>query len=56
MLRSLGTFPIKKYELLSRAHIILVPAVRAGWGLFVTEANVLGRPAIGYDVHGLETQ
>lgn len=43
----------KKYELLSRAHIILVPAVREGWGLIVTEANAMGTPAIGYDVHGL---
>jgi glycosyltransferase involved in cell wall biosynthesis len=43
----------KKYELLSRAHIIVVPAVREGWGLIVTEANAMGTPAIGYDVHGL---
>src|SRR5919107_3651321 len=42
-----------KYELLSRAHIILVPAVREGWGLVVTEANAMGTPAIGYDVPGL---
>jgi glycosyltransferase involved in cell wall biosynthesis len=43
----------QKYDLLSRAHIILVPAVREGWGLVVTEANAMGTPAIGYDVHGL---
>lgn len=43
----------KKYELLSRAHIVIVPAVREGWGLIVTEANAMGTPAIGYDVHGL---
>ena len=43
----------RKYELLSRAHIIIVPAVREGWGLIVTEANAMGTPAIGYDVHGL---
>jgi glycosyltransferase involved in cell wall biosynthesis len=43
----------KKYKLLSRAHIILTPAVREGWGLIVTEANAMGTPAIGYDVHGL---
>jgi glycosyltransferase involved in cell wall biosynthesis len=42
-----------KYDLLSRAHIILVPAVREGWGLVVTEANAMGTPAIGYNVHGL---
>ena len=43
----------KKYELLSRAHIILVPGVREGWGQIVTEANAMGTPAIGYDVPGL---
>jgi glycosyltransferase involved in cell wall biosynthesis len=43
----------KKYELLSRAHIILVPGVREGWGLIVTEANAMGTTAIGYDVPGL---
>ena len=43
----------KKYDLLSRAHIIFVPAVREGWGLVVTEANAMGTPAIGYNVHGI---
>lgn len=43
----------EKYDLLSRAHIILVPAVREGWGLVVTEANAMGTPAIGYDVPGI---
>jgi glycosyltransferase involved in cell wall biosynthesis len=43
----------RKYELLSRAHILLVPAVREGWGLIVTEANAMGTPAIGYNVPGL---
>ncbi|MEL4304537.1 glycosyltransferase family 4 protein [Methanococcoides sp. LMO-2] len=43
----------KKYELMSRAHAILVPGVREGWGLIVTEANAMGTPAIGYNIHGL---
>lgn len=43
----------RKAELLSRAHLLLFPAVREGWGLVVTEANACGTPAIGYDVHGL---
>lgn len=43
----------EKYDLLGRAHVILVPAVREGWGLVVTEANAMGTPAIGYDVPGL---
>jgi glycosyltransferase involved in cell wall biosynthesis len=43
----------RKLELMSKAHAILVPGVREGWGLVVTEANAMGTPAIGYDVHGL---
>jgi len=43
----------KKLKFLSRAHAILVPGVREGWGLVVTEANAMGTPAIAYDVHGL---
>jgi len=43
----------QKYDLLRRAHVILVPSVREGWGLVVTEANAMGTPAIAYDVHGL---
>lgn len=42
-----------KLELMSRAHLLLVPGVREGWGLVVTEANAMGTPAIAYDVHGL---
>jgi glycosyltransferase involved in cell wall biosynthesis len=42
-----------KYRLLSRAHLLLVPGVREGWGLVVTEANAMGTPAVAYDVHGL---
>ena len=30
----------KKYDLLSRAHVILVPAVGEGWGLIVTIPSV----------------
>lgn len=43
----------KKYELLSRSHCILVPGVREGWGMVVTEANAWGTPAVGYNIHGL---
>jgi glycosyltransferase involved in cell wall biosynthesis len=42
-----------KYQLLSKAHLILVPAVREGWGLVVTESNAMGTPAIAYNVPGL---
>jgi len=42
-----------KYELLRKAHLLLVPSVREGWGLVVTEANAMGTPAIAYDAPGL---
>ncbi len=43
----------EKIELMKRAHVILVPGIREGWGRVVIEANALGTPAIGYDVPGL---
>ena len=43
----------EKYDLLSRAHVVLVPSIREGWGLVVTESNAMGTPVIAYDVHGL---
>ncbi len=43
----------QKLELMSRAHVLLVPGVREGWGLVVTEANAMGTPAVAYDVPGL---
>ena len=42
-----------KYELLSKAHITLVPATHEGWGLVVTESNSVGTPVVAYDVPGL---
>jgi glycosyltransferase involved in cell wall biosynthesis len=42
----------KKVELIRRAHLLLCPAVREGWGLTITEASALGTPAIGYQVPG----
>lgn len=43
----------QKFDLLSRAHIVLMPSVREGWGLVVTESNAMGAPVIGYNVAGL---
>jgi len=43
----------RKFEVLRRAHLLLFPAVREGWGLTVLEANSQGTPAVGYDVPGL---
>jgi glycosyltransferase involved in cell wall biosynthesis len=41
-----------KLELMGRAHALLVPGIREGWGLAITEANACGTPAIGYDIIG----
>jgi len=43
-----------KFNLLSKAHLILIPAVREGWGLIVIEANASGTPAVAYNVPGLK--
>jgi glycosyltransferase involved in cell wall biosynthesis len=43
----------KKFELLARAHILINPSIHEGWGLVNIEANSLGTPVVGYNVHGL---
>jgi glycosyltransferase involved in cell wall biosynthesis len=43
----------RKFELMSKAHFLLAPSVKEGWGLIVPEAGLVGVPAIGYDVHGI---
>lgn len=43
----------KKYELLSKAHILIHTSVKEGWGMNILEANSCGTPAVGYDVAGL---
>jgi glycosyltransferase involved in cell wall biosynthesis len=42
-----------KYQLLGKAHIVLVPSTREGWGLIVTEANSVGTPVVAYNVPGI---
>jgi glycosyltransferase involved in cell wall biosynthesis len=42
-----------KYELLRKAHLVLMPSVREGWGLVVTEANAMATPVVAYNVPGL---
>ncbi len=42
-----------KFELLSRAHVLVNPSTREGWGLVIIEAASVGTPAVGYDVPGL---
>lgn len=43
----------KKVELLQRAHILINPSIREGWGLTVIEGARLGTPTAAYDVPGL---
>src|SRR3989338_5593282 len=43
----------KKFELLARAHILINPSVREGWGLVNIEANAMGTPVIAYRSPGL---
>lgn len=44
----------KKFELLARAHILLMPSAYEGWGLVVVEAASQGTPAIGYRTAGVQ--
>jgi glycosyltransferase involved in cell wall biosynthesis len=43
----------EKFRLLARAHVLLVPGVREGFGINVIEAASQGTPAVGYDIPGL---
>jgi glycosyltransferase involved in cell wall biosynthesis len=44
----------RKFELMSRAHLLLHASVKEGWGLVVLEAASVGTPAIVYNVAGLK--
>lgn len=43
----------KKFELLSRAHVLINPSIREGWGFVVIEAASVGTPTVAYNVPGL---
>lgn len=43
----------KKLELLSRAHVLLFPSIREGWGIPVTEAGCVGTSCIAFDSPGI---
>lgn len=43
----------EKFDILSKSHLVLVPAIREGWGLVVVESNAMGVPVIAYKVPGL---
>ncbi|MEX2007744.1 MAG: glycosyltransferase family 4 protein [Candidatus Levyibacteriota bacterium] len=43
----------KKFELISRSHVLVVPSTKEGFGLTVPEAGIVGTPAVAYNVGGL---
>lgn len=43
----------KKFEFMARAHVLIAPSMKEGWGLTVPEAGSMGTPAVGYNVEGL---
>lgn len=43
----------KKFELLSKSHLLLNPSSREGWGLVNIEANSVGVPVVSYRSAGL---
>jgi glycosyltransferase involved in cell wall biosynthesis len=38
----------RKFELLSRSHLLLVPSAHEGWGLVVSEAAFVGTPTVAF--------
>ena len=43
----------QKFKLLSKAHLLVNPSVREGWGLVNIEANSVGIPVVAYRSPGL---
>lgn len=43
----------EKFELMARAHVLIAPSVKEGFGLTIPEAGFVGTPAVGYNVLGL---
>lgn len=43
----------KKFELMSKAHVLINPSVKEGWGLVNIEANAMGTPVVAYKLPGL---
>src|SRR3989344_2743543 len=43
----------QKFELLSKAHVLVNPSVHEGWGLVNIEANGMGTPVVAYKSPGL---
>ena len=43
----------EKFDRLARAHVLVNPSVREGWGLVNIEANAVGTPVVAYRSQGL---
>lgn len=43
----------KKFELLARAHLLIHPSLREGFGLTIPEAGYVGTPVVAYNSPGL---
>lgn len=43
----------EKFELLAKAHLLVNPSIREGWGLVNIEANSMGTPVVAYKSPGL---
>lgn len=43
----------EKFEALQKAHMLLAPSIKEGFGLTVPEAGLVGTPTIAYNVEGL---
>lgn len=44
----------KKLELMGRAHVLIHPSMKEGFGLTIPEAGSVGTPAVAYNVKGLK--
>lgn len=43
----------KKFALLAKAHLLINPSIKEGWGLVNIEANAMGTPIVAYKSQGL---
>ncbi len=43
----------RKWELLQKAWVFLMPSSKEGWGITIVEASAAGTPAVGFNVPGV---
>lgn len=43
----------KKWEIMQKAWVFLMPSVKEGWGITIIEAAMSGTPCVGFDVPGV---